>query len=279
MTPLRTRMLEELKRRNYSDATQRNYTQQVALFARYFKTSPDRLGEDHIRQYQLHLLERSVSWSYYNVTTSALRFFFGITLGKKLVVEQIPYGKRPKTLPVVLGVAEVLRLIDAAPSPKYRALFATIYACALRLNEARLVRVSDIDGEQRLLHVRAGKGQRQRPVPLSEKHLEHLRAYWRTVRSKEWLFPGTDMTNPISKRAIQRAFVKARTTAGINKSVGPHSLRHSCATHLLEAGTDIRIIQKLLGHAHLQTTLIYTQVTTRALQLGAAKLEHLDGIL
>jgi len=279
MTPLRERMLVELARRNYADKTQRNYVQCVARFARYFKTSPDRLGEDQIRQYQLHLLERGVSWSHFNVTTSALRFFFCIALGRETLVKQIPFGKRPKTLPLVLTVAEVLRIIEAAATPKYKTMFTMLYGCALRLGECCRLRVADIDAKERRLHVRFGKGNKERVVPLSERHLEHLRRYWRTVRSTEWLFPGGVAGAPVSATAVQRAFRSARTRANIDKQVGPHALRHSCATHLLEAGTDIRIIQKLLGHAHLETTLIYTQVSTKALEMGLAKLEHLDTVL
>jgi site-specific recombinase XerD len=279
MTPLRERMLVELARRNYADKTQRNYIQCVAQFARYFKTAPDKLGEDHIRQYQLHLLERGVSWSHFNVTTSALRFFFCTALGQNTLVKQIPFGKRPKTLPLVLTVAEVLRLIEASPTPKYKTMFVTLYGCALRLGECCRLRVRDIDSTERQLHVRAGKGSKDRSVPLSEKQLEHLRRYWRTVRSTEWLFPGGVTGRPISTTAVQRAFRSARLRAEIKKPVGPHVLRHSCATHLLEAGTDIRIIQKLLGHAHLETTLIYTQVSTKALQMGLGRLEHLESLL
>lgn len=279
MTPLRERMLVELARRNYAEKTQRNYVQCVAQFARHFKTAPDRLGEEHIRQYQLHLIQRGVSWSHFNVTTSALRFFFCTALGRKTLVEQIPFGKRPKSLPLVLTVAEVLRVIEASPTPKYKAMFVMLYGCALRLGECRHLRVSDINAAERQLRVRYGKGNKERLVPLSDKQLDHLRRYWRTVRSTEWLFPGASATAPVSANAVQRAFRSALARANVEKRVGPHVLRHSCATHLLEAGTDIRIIQKLLGHAHLTTTLIYTQVSTKALEIGLGRLEHLETVL
>jgi integrase/recombinase XerD len=279
MTALRQRMIAELKRRNYALPTQRNYLQQVAAFARHFNAAPDTLDEGHVREYQLHLLERGVSWSHFNVCTSALRFFFRVVINKNLVVEQIPFGKRPHKLPRVLTQAEVLRIIEATESPNYRAIFVTLYACALRLAEVRSLRVQDIDAGQQCIRICAGKGAKERRVPLSEKHLQLLRNYWRTTRPKTWLFEGQTAGAPISARAIQRAFVLAKERATVPHATGVHALRHSCATHLLEAGTDLRIIQRLLGHANLQTTLIYTQVTTKALELGLAKLEHLERVL
>lgn len=279
MTALRQRMIAELKRRNYALPTQRNYLQQVAAFARHFKAAPDTLGEEHVRDYQLHLIERGVSWSHFNVCTSALRFFFRVVVNKSVVVEQIPFGKRPHKLPRVLTQPEVLRIIEVTTHPKYRAIFVTLYACAMRLSEVRALRIEDVDANQRCLCIRAGKGAKERRVPLSEKHLHLLRSYWKTTRSKTWLFEGQASGTRISARAIQRAFVAAKERAAVPHATGVHALRHCCATHLLEAGTDLRIIQQLLGHANLQTTLIYTQVTTKALELGLARLEHLERVL
>jgi site-specific recombinase XerD len=271
-------MIEELRRGNYSPNTERNYIQEVAHFARHFGRSPELLGEQHIREYQLALIKRSVSWNHYNVVTCALRFVFCKTLHRDMRVEQIPFAKRPKNLPIALTVPEVLRVIEAAANLRDKALFVTLYSCALRPSECLQLRPCDIDGNELVIRLR-GKGNKERLVPLKPNVLLLLRSYWRTVRCNDWLFPGAKPGQPLSRRALERAFKSALQRAGINKRAVPHTLRHSCATHQLEAGTNMRVIQVLLGHAHLKTTEIYAHVSPKALQQGLAGLEHLDSIL
>jgi site-specific recombinase XerD len=272
-------LINDLIRRGYAESTQRNYLQNVERFGRHFETSPEELGPDHVRDFQLHLLERGISWSHYNGHVAALRFFFYTTLHKTWRFEDIPFGKQPRKIPEVLTEAQVRRVIQNAPQQKYATIFLTLYALALRLFELTAIEPADIDAEKMVVHVRHGKGDRQRLLPLPPKLLVRLRQHWRTHRAPKWLFPGVASATPISKRAIQRAFSTARAAAGIQRAVGPHVLRHSRATHLLEDGVDIRVIQKFLGHAHLQTTLIYTQVTTKALNLALPQLTHLDPVI
>jgi site-specific recombinase XerD len=278
-TTATSKLTTDLKRRGLAASTQRNYRQNVERFGRHFDSRPEDLGPDHVRDFQLHLLERGVSWSHYNGHVAALRFFFYTTLAKTWRFEDIPFGKQPRQLPEVLTEAQVRRVIQNAPQNKYATIFLALYALAIRLFELRALKTTDIDAEKMVVLVRHGKGNKQRILPLPPKLLVRLRQHWRTHRAPQWLFPGATIKSPISNRAIQRAFTAARRAAGIQQPVGPHVLRHSRATHLLEDGVDIRIIQKLLGHAHIQTTLIYTQVTTKALDLALPQLTHLDPVI
>jgi integrase/recombinase XerD len=264
MTPLRQRMIEDLRIRNYSPHTIEIYIRLVARFAKHFGCSPERLGPEHVRQYQLLLLEDKTSWSLFNQTVGALRFCYRVTLKTSWPLEQLPYGKRPKRLPCVLSQQEVVQLLKAAPGPRNRIALTTAYATGVRVSELVALRAEDIDSARMLIHVRQGKGNKERLVPLSNTLLAGLRDYWRWARPKGgWLFPGQSPDKPINVHTIQKACLNARRAAGLKKPVTMHTMRHSFATHLLEAGTDIRTVQALLGHSSLSTTAIYTHVQRR----------------
>lgn len=262
MTPLRQRMIHDMKIRNYSPKTIKQYVAHVADFAQYFGQSPDVLAVEHVRQYQIHLAEqKQLSWSYFNGAVCALRFFYGTTLGRKDLIERIPYARRPKKLPSVLSREEVVRLFACIPHHVHRIILMTAYSAGLRISEVAKLNVDDLDSGRMLLRVRQGKGRKDRYVPLSNVLLEVLRGYAKLARPTDWLFPGAKSGHYISPRSIQRACTRAVQAAGIRKGTTMHTLRHSFATHLLESGTDIRTIQKLLGHKNLSTTTIYTHVT------------------
>jgi integrase/recombinase XerD len=273
MTPLRQRMIEDLRIRNYSPHTVDIYVRLVARFAKHFGRSPDRLGPEQVRDYQVHLLALKTSWTLFNQTVSALRFLYGVTLKQTWALERLPYGKRPKRLPCVLSQQQVLQFLSAVEQLVSRMALATAYAGGLRVSEVAVLRVEDIDSARMLIHVRQGKGQKDRIVPLSKVLLESLRAYWGVFRPKEWLFPGRNAQHPICVHTLQRACRRARKAAGLGKRVTPHTLRHCFATHLLEQGTDIRTVQALLGHATLSTTAIYTHVERRLIMATRSPLD------
>ena len=260
MSPLRRRMIEDLRIRNYSPHTIQIYVEMVARFARHFGRSPAELGPEEVHTYQLQMLEAGTSWSQFNQAVSALRFLYRITLARPWPVEHIPYGKKPRRLPVVLSQEEVLRLLGRVASPAHRVALATAYAGGLRVSEVVALRVEDIDSARMLVHIADGKGQKARLVPLSQVLLGELRAYWRARRPRPWLFPGQKAGRPITAHALGSACRRAAQAAGLKKHVTVHTLRHSFATHLLEAGTDIRTVQALLGHASISTTSRYTHV-------------------
>jgi integrase/recombinase XerD len=264
MTPLRQRMIEDLRIRNYSPHTIEIYIRLVARFAKHFGCSPERLGPEHVRQYQLLLLANKTSWSLFNQAVAALRFCYRVTLKRSWRLEQLPYGKRPKRLPCVLSEQEVLELLKAVKGPRNRVALTTAYASGVRVSELVALRAEDIDSARMLIHVRQGKGNKERIVPLSKTLLAGLRDYWRLARPKGgWLFPGQSPDKPINVHTIQKVCLDARRAAGLKKPVTMHTMRHSFATHLLEAGTDIRTVQALLGHSSLSTTAIYTHVQRR----------------
>jgi site-specific recombinase XerD len=275
LTPLRQRCIDDLRLRNYSPKTIKAYVAGVVRFAGYFNCSPADLSTEHIRSFQLHLLRQQVTWSLYNQSVCALRFLYGTTLGKPEVMQCIPYGKKPKTLPAVLSPDEVLRLIDAAPTGRLRLLLQTAYACGLRTQEVLYLQVRDIDSARMVLHIRHGKGRKDRLVPLSAGLLAELRAYWRRYRPAIWLFPGYGLDRPYSEAGLQRMFQKLVRRAGLTKRVTMHTLRHSYATHLLEAGVDVVTLQALLGHTTLKTTARYLHISTRHLQNLPGLLERL----
>jgi site-specific recombinase XerD len=277
MTPLRERMIQDMRLRNYSPKTIKSYVRSVRDFAQYFDSSPDKLGIEQVRRYQVYLVEeKRISWSHFNTTVCALRFFYGTTLGQEEVIQRIPYAKRPKTLPTVLSREEVLRIFRCIPEHIYRVVLMTAYSAGLRLSEVIRLRVEDIDSGRKLIRIRHGKGGKDRYVPLSEVLLEVLRGYWRIARAEDWLFPGKKPGHYLSGRTVQRALARAVKAAGIRKRVSTHTMRHSFATHLLEAGTDIRTIQKLLGHKRLETTAIYTHVTEHNIQSTTSPLDLLE---
>jgi site-specific recombinase XerD len=276
MTPLRQRFLDDLRLRNYSPRTLQTYLQHVIRFARYCGRSPDQLGPEEIRAYQLHLLqEKHASWSVFNQAVCALRFLYRVTLRASFAVEMIPYGKKPKSLPAVLSQAEVAQLLALVPQPIERLMMQVCYACGLRASEVLNLRVADIDSGRLLLGVRHGKGNKDRGVPISPALLEALRAHWQRLRPTTWLFPGKCPTGQRSLGAWQRICQRAVRAAGFTKKVSLHTLRHSYATHLLEAGVDLLTIQRLLGHRDLQTTARYVHLTAPHLAQTPGLLEGL----
>jgi site-specific recombinase XerD len=275
MTPLRQRFIDDLRLRNYAARTIETYVGRVAGFARHFGRSPELLGPEDVRTFQLHLLQQRVSWSSFNQAVCALRFLYGITLGRPEQLPMIPFGKRPKTLPSVLSPAEVLRLLDAAEPGRDRVLLQIAYGCGLRLSELIHLRVGDIDSARLVIQVRQGKGAKDRLVPLSVRLLEELRAYWRMQRPRTWLFPGKKPGQPISDGNVQRRFGRLVKQVGLSKHCSMHTLRHSYATHLLEAGVDLLTLKALLGHTSLQTTARYLHVSTRRLMQTPSLLDLL----
>jgi site-specific recombinase XerD len=237
------------------------YMSRITQFARYFGRSPDQLGPEHIRAYQLHLAARKVSFGVMNQTVTALKFLYRTTLHREWNFDRIPYQKRPRKLPVILSREEMLALLNALPNIKHRAMLTTMYASGLRVSEVVRLRVPDIDSKRMLIHVHLGKGKKDRMVPLSQTLLILLREYWRVVRPTDWLFPSSMRNGPLAARSVQRFCVQAKEAAGITRQVSSHSLRHSFATHLLEAGTDVRTIQLILGHKSLTTTALYLTVS------------------
>lgn len=277
MTPLRQRMLEDMRLRNLSVRTQETYISQVARFAKHFGKSPEVLGTEEIRQYQLYLINQEVSWSVFNQTLCALRFLYRHTLKVEHWIEEIAFPKLPKRLPVVLSPAEVAEVLENVTDYKKRVAVTTIYAGGLRLREAIHLRKNDIDSGRMTIRIEQGKGMKDRYVMLSPKLLELLREYCRGVRPKgEWLFPSSrDAQKPLHEQALQRAFTKTVNRLGWKKQVSIRTLRHCFATHLLEAGYDVRTIQVLLGHRQLSTTMRYTHVSTHRIRTTVSPLDLL----
>jgi site-specific recombinase XerD len=275
MTPLRQRFVDDLRLRNYAPRTIEAYVAGVARFARHFGRSPDQLGCEQVRAFQLHLLERKVSWSQFNQTVCALRVFFAVTLNRPEQLPFIPYGKRVQTLPSVLAASEVVRLFEAAHPGPQRLRLQVAYACGLRISELMHLQIRDIDSARMVVIVRQGKGRKDRLVPLSPRLLEELRAYWRCYRPGRWLFPGATGDRPLCSGTVQRQCQEAVHRAGIRKRCTPHTLRHSYATHLLEAGVDVVTLQAILGHTDLRTTAHYLHVNTRRLQQTPSLLDLL----
>jgi integrase/recombinase XerD len=276
LTALRQRMHEDLQLRNYSPQTIETYLRRVAQFAQYFRTSPDRLGPEHVRQYQLYLVrEQHASWSLVTQTVCALRFFYTITLGQPRMLAYIPQPKRPHTLPTILSQAEVAALLQAPRRLKTRAMLTTLYAAGLRVSELCQLRVTDIDSSRMVLCIRQGKGQRDRYVMLSPRLLALLRQYWQRYKPRTWLFPGPKPLQPLARNTVYRLCREAGVKAQLRKPVHPHALRHAFASHLLEMGVDLRRLQLLLGHQSLRTTSRYLHVTPQALTAIPSPLDTL----
>lgn len=282
MTHLRKAMLEELQRRNLSPITTRIYLHAVEEFAQYFKKSPDRLRPEHIRQYQAHLFtDRKLGAISVTQHLSALRFFYLNTLKRPWMVEAMVVPKRPFRLPEVLSREEVERLIQCAAGPLHRIWLLTLYATGMRREELVQLRIDDIDSGRMVIHIRQGKGKKDRDIMLSPRLLQELRNYWRSAnpKPKTHLFPGKGPNQnrdvPIDSRSIYDAVQQAAERAGLDKRVHPHTLRHCFATHLLESGADLRTIQLLLGHADLKTTSWYLHLSERHLSATASPLDSL----
>ena len=279
MTPLRQRMLEDMGIRNFAENTQQSYLQQVSLFARHFARSPNALGPEQVREYQVHLVEdRKLAPSSISIAVSALRFLYKVTLRQPWAVDDIPMPKKPFKLPVILSPEEVARFLESIHRAKHRAILMSSYAAGLRVSEATHLKVTDIDSQRMMLRVDQGKGQKDRYVMLSPRLLEELRAYWMAARPKTWLFPGDIPGRPITRDAVGQACNKARLASGITKPISPHSLRHAFATHMLERGVDVRRIQLLMGHRSLATTSRYLRVTTSTICATTSPLELLPNL-
>ncbi len=277
MTALRQRMIEDLRVRNYSPRTIQTYLFHVAQFARYCGKSPELLGPEEIRRFQIHLIdEKKLSRSSVNQVVCALRFLYGTTLQGTIEVDRIPYGKAPKRLPVVLSRAEVARFFEACGNLKHRAVFGVIYGAGLRNREVRMLEIRDLDPDRGLIHVRQGKGNRDRYSLLSPSLLRTLRCYWRAYRPERLLFPGRKPGTALNKPAFNPVAARVAQHAGIRKRVTCHVFRHSFATHLLEAGVDIVTIQRLLGHTSLKTTALYLHVAEVAPQVSDRPVDLLD---
>jgi integrase/recombinase XerD len=279
VTHLRKMMLEELERRNYSAATTRRYLRFVERFAQHFGKSPDKLGPDHLRSYQAYLLrELKLCPGSVENHVAALRFFYVRTLRRHEFREFLPYPKSPRKLPNILSQEEVARLIDAGSSLFQRTLLMVLYGTGMRRSELARLKIDHIDSQRMIIHVIDGKGHKDRDLPLSPTLLENLRVYWRWLKPRTYLFPSRvhrDHEQPISDKIVWLACTQAAERAGIRKRVSPHLVRHAWATHLLEAGTDLRTIQLLLGHEDLEVTARYLHLSAQHLQKVANPIEEL----
>jgi integrase/recombinase XerD len=264
MTPLRQRMTEDMQVRNLSPHTQNSYVQQVSLFARHFDKSPEQLGPEEIRAYQVYLTnERKLATSSILIAVSAIRFLYKVSLKRDWTFDDIiPAPKKPQKLPIVLSPEEVLHFLGCIGSTKHRAILTTCYAAGLRISEAIRLKPTDIDSQRMVIRIEQGKGQKDRYVMLSPKLLETLRNYFRALRPNGWLFEGDVAGLPITRGAVERVCQKAGRISVIRKPISPHSMRHAFAVHLLESGTDVRTIQLLLGHRSLATTARYLRIAT-----------------
>ena len=281
ISPLRQRMIDDMRLRKLSSKTQTAYIRAVKNLTRFLGRSPDTVTAEGLRRYQLHLVEQGISSGSLNATITGLKFLFETTLERPELMTKMSHVYEPRTLPIILSLEEVTRLLQAAGSPKYRAALGVAYGAGLRANEVVHLAVGDIDSERMVIRVEQGKGKRDRYAMLSPTLLELLRAWWRHARAHRqllpggWLFPGQNPVNPLSTRQLNRAFHRACKAAKIDKAVSLHALRHAFATHLLEHHEDIRVIQVLLGHKKIENTARYSQVATKLLHEVKGPLEYL----
>ena len=274
-TPLRRRMIEDMTIRNLSPTTQASYVHWVKSFAVHIGRSPDQAGSEDVRAFQLHLVRRKIAWATLNQAVSGLRFFFGITLGRSDLPVRIPYARKAKTLPVVLGADTVGRLLEAVDDLTCRVALATAYATGLRTSEVVAIRIEHIETERKLIRVACGKGSKDRYVPLSPGLHTLLRAYWKVARTRPFLFMDDARTGPLTTAALNAAIKDAAAKIGVAEVISVKTLRHCFATHLLEQGTDIRVIQVLLGHAQVTTTARYTKVSNTLIAATPSPLDRL----
>ena len=275
MSPVRRRMIEGMTVRKFVEKTQKDYIRHVKDLTASLGRSPATATAEDLRLYQLHLSETGVRAAAINSAVSALRFFFSITVDCGAFTKLLTYVAEPRKIPVVLSPEEVVRFLDAAPGPKYKAALSAAYGAGLRVSEVVALKVSDVDSKRMLLRIEQGKGRKDRCAMLSPQLLELLRDWWRIARPQVWLFPGQNRVNHLTTRQLNRAVHAAAQMAEITKRVTPHTLRHSFATHLLEQNTDIRVIQVLLGHAKLETTALYTRVATNTIRTVMSPLDRL----
>jgi len=277
VTPLRKRMIENMQMRNFAPKTIHIYVDVVARFARYFGKSPEQLGAEEVRQYLLHMVQdKKLAWATYKQALAALRYLYRWVLNGPEVVQDIRCPRPERRLPVVLSFDEVQRFFSAIPLFKQRMILMTAYAAGLRIAEVVHLEVSDVDSQRMVIHVRHGKRNKDRYTMLSPVLLQMLRHYWVAARPVRYLFPGRSLDQHMSVSVVQRACRDARLRAELDKAVTPHTLRHSFATHLLEAGTDLRVIQQLLGHANPRTTALYTYVSTKLISETQSPFDLLD---
>ena len=282
VSPLRQRMLDDMRMRQFAEHTQEGYIRAVRKLSTFLGRSPHTATAEDLRRFQLHLVDTGTGPVTINATITGLKFFFDITLGRPELMLKMTHVAVPRKLPVILSPEEVGRLIAAAPNLKHQAAMSVAYGAGLRVSEVVSLKVSDVDGERMTLRVEQGKGRKDRYAMLSPVLLERLRAWWRLghaqgkIRHGGWLFPGLDPTDHVTARQLNRAVHLAAATAGIDKRITPHGLRHAFATHLLEQKVDIRVIQVLLGHKKLETTALYTQVATDLLREVISPLERLQ---
>ncbi len=279
MGAIKERMKQDLEIRGLSENTQQSYLTCVKQFVGHFMISPERLGLNDIRSYQLYLIrERNVAESSFNVHVAALKFLYGITLQRSWNLDLIPYHRTSKRLPVVLSREEVIQLYHAASSLKHKAIVLTLYSTGVRVSELVHLKIHDIDSSRMLVRVQEGKNRKDRYVGLSPKLLELLRQYWRstTPSPRTWLFPGDSPGHPLTRCGVGKMIRKAKERAGIHKPVSPHTLRHSFATHLLESGVDIRTIQLMMGHGSLRSTVQYLHIASNSLREVPNPLDLLD---
>lgn len=276
MGQIRDRMETDLTLAGYSPSTRKIYLLYAGQFARHFLRSPAQMGEDDIRAFLLHLIEeRKISRPTYRQVRAALTFLYTVTLRRPLEVAHLPLRRSTRRLPAVLSGSEVAALLDATRSPKYRVVLMAMYAGGLRISEACRIRPQDIDARRQVLFVPAGKGGRDRYTLLSHRLLHALRTYWQRHRPADWLFPGRTRAGHASPDTVRRVFGLALTEAGVRKRVTPHVLRHCFATHLLETGTELPVIQALLGHGSLRATEVYTHVSLEHLTRTPSPLDLL----
>jgi site-specific recombinase XerD len=279
ISPLRRRMIEDMTVRNFVEKTRNDYLRHVKTFTLFLGRAPDTATAEELRRFQLHQRETGVRPPTINGSVAALRFFFTVSLGRPDMARALTFVREPRKIPVVLSPEEVVRLLEAAPGPKYKAALSAAYGAGLRVSEVVALKVSDIDSKRMLLKVEQGKGGRDRFAMLSPQLLELLRDWYRIARPPVWLFPGRDPLLPLTTRQFNRAIHAAADIAEIKKRVTPHTLRHSFATHLLEQNIDIRVIQVLLGHAKLDTTALYARVATNTIRAVMSPLDRLTPLM
>ena len=276
MTELRKKMIRDMQLRRLAPRTQKAYLAAVAAFAKHYKQSPDLIHDERVKDYILYLLnERKLAWSSCDVHACALQFFYRVTLGRASQFA-LPPRQHAQRLPEVLSGRELERLFAAVGNIKHRVMLMVAYAAGLRLGELVHLKVTDIDSHRMMIRVEQGKGNKDRYTLLSQRLLNELRAYWKTYRPKTWLFPGKTPDKPLTESSIQKALIVAKIKSGIRKTGGIHALRHCFGTHLLEAGTDLRTIQVLMGHRSIETTARYTRITAHRIRFTPSPLDLLS---